>query len=231
MSFLNTNTILYKHQFGLRPNHYTIHPIIHLLNHCAEAASKSSPEFTIAALCDLSKAFDVINHDMLLNKLFRYGIRGTANDWFKRYLSSRSQFVEIDGNISFSLPICCGVPQGSILGPLLYLIFVNDIGKSCHCNILSFADDTTLYVSHSNINTLFSIVNEQLNNLFAWFCANKLCLNESKTKYIVTRASHIKPDLTTLNISINGTQLNRIGNDRNEKSSKVLGVDIDEHLT
>ena len=113
---------------------------------------------------------------MLLNKLFRYGIRGTANDWFKRYLSSRSQFVEIDGNISSSLPICCGVPQGSILGPLLYLIFVNDIGKSCQCNILSFADDTTLYVSHSNINTLFSIANEQLNNLFAWFCANELCL-------------------------------------------------------
>ena len=179
MAFLKTNTILYKHQYGFRPNHSTIHPIIHLLNHCAEAASKSSPEFTIAALCDLSKAFDVINHDIVLNKLFRYGIRGTANDWFKSYLSSRSQFVEIDGNISSSLPICCGVPQGSILEPLLYLNFVNDIGKSCQCNILSFADDTTLYVSHSNINTLFSIANEQLNNLFAWFCANKLCLNES----------------------------------------------------
>ena len=231
MGFLNTNNILYRHQYGFRRNHSTIHPIIHLLNHCAEAASKSPPEYTIASLCDLSKAFDVINHDILLNKLHRYGIRGTINEWFKSYLSNRLQFVEIDGNMSSSLPICVGVPQGSILGPLLYLIYVNDIGNSCQCNILSFADDTTLYISHSNINTLFSIANEQLQNLFTWFCANKLCLNESKTKYIVIRPSHMRPDLTELNISINGTQLNRIGNDCNEKSCKFLGIHIDEHLT
>ena len=161
MGFLNTNNILYRHQYGFRPNHSTIHPIIHLLNHCAEAASKSSSEYTIASLFDLPKAFDVINHDILLNKLHRYGIRETVKD------------------------------------------------------------------------TLFFIANEQLKkkNLFTWFYANKLCVNESKTKYIFIRPSHMKPDLTTLNISINGTQLNRIGNDRNEKSSKVLGVDIDEHLT
>jgi len=118
--------------------------------------------------------------------------------------------------MSSSLPLCFGVPQGSILGPLLYLIYVNDIGNSYQCNILSFADDTTLYVSHSNINTLLFIANERLKNLFTWFCANKLCLNKSKTKYIVIRPSHMKSDLTTLNISINGAQLNRIGNDRNE---------------
>ena len=127
--------------------------------------------------------------------------------------------------MSSSLPVCFG----SI--PLLYLIYVNDIGNSCRCKILSFADDTTVCVSHSNINTLLFIANEQLKNLFTWFCANKLCLNESKTKYIIIRPSHMKPDLTTLNISINGTQLNRIGNDHNEKSSKFIGVHIDEHLT
>lgn len=231
MAFLKTNNILYEHQYGFRPNHSTIHPIIHLLNHCAEAASKSPPEYTIATLCDLSKAFDVINHDILLTKLCRYGIRGTVNDWFKSYLSNRLQFVEINGNMSSCLPIRCGVPQGSILGPLLYLIYVNDIGKSCQCNILSFADDTTLYVSHSNINELFSIANEQLNNLFTWFCANKLCLNESKTKYIVIRPSYMRTDLTKLNIAINGTQLDRIGNDCPLKSCKFLGIHIDENLT
>jgi hypothetical protein len=202
-----------------------------LLNHCAEAASKSDPEYTIAALCDLSKAFDVINHEISLNKLHRYGTRGTVSDWFKSYLSNRMQFVEIDGNVSSSLPIRCGGPQGSTLGTLLYLIYVNDIGKSCQCNILSFADDTTLYVSHSNIDELFAIANEQLNNLFTWFCANKLCLNESKTKYIVIRPSHMRPDLKELNITINGTQLDRIGNDCKEKSSKFLGIHIDENLT
>ena len=142
---MKTNNILYKHQYGFRSNHSTIHPIIHLLNHCAEAASKSSPEYTLAVLCDLSKAFDVINHKILLNKLHRYGIRGTAYNWFRSYLSNRRQFVEIDGTRSSTVALCCGVPQGSILGPLLYFIYVNDIGKSCQGNILSFADDTIIF--------------------------------------------------------------------------------------
>ena len=103
-------------------------------------------------LCDLSKAFDVIDHEILLNKLFRYGIRGTVNDWFRSYLSNRLQYIDRDRNKSSTLTVSCGVPQGSILGPLVYLIYVNDIGNSCQCNILSFADDTTLYVSHSYIN-------------------------------------------------------------------------------
>ncbi len=146
----------------------------------------------MAVLCDLSKAFDVISHDILLRKLNTYGVRGIANDWFRSYLSDRHQYVEMEGNRSGILPIKIGVPQGSILGPLLYLIYVNDIGNSCKGNVLSFADDTTLYSSHSNIEQLFANANKHINDLYQWFCANRLSLNANKTKYIWLRKEDIK---------------------------------------
>ena len=127
MNFLTSNSILYNHQYGFRPKHSTTHPIIHLLNHCASSSSKSDPELTLAVLCDLSKAFDVIDHKILLKKMEKYGIRGIANDWFRNYLPDRTQFVEINGIQSQKVPIQIGVPQGSILGPLLYLIYMSMI--------------------------------------------------------------------------------------------------------
>jgi hypothetical protein len=112
LNFLQANQSLYKHQYGFRSKHSTIHPIIHLINNCAEANNKRDKEFTLAIFCDLSKAFDVINHKILLKKLYRYGIRGNALKWFKSYLSDRLQFVELDGNQSTMENILCGVPQG-----------------------------------------------------------------------------------------------------------------------
>ena len=96
---MNSQNILHIHQYGFIPQHSTIHPIIHILNHCAEHTNTNIPEYTLAVLCDLSKAFDVINHDILLTKLNNYGIRGIAIKWFASYLCERSQFVDIDGNI------------------------------------------------------------------------------------------------------------------------------------
>ena len=120
------------------------------------------------------------------------------------------------------LNVRCGVPQGSILGPLLYLIYVNDIHKSCSTNILSFADDTTLYTSNSNIKQLFSDANKHINDLFKWFCANKLSLNAGKTKYIIIKPKHRKVNLEQTNILINNIQ---------EKATKFLGIFIDENLS
>ena len=231
LNFLTAKNVLYKHQYGFRSKHSTIHPIIHLLNHCASSASKPDPEFTLAVLCDLSKAFDVIDHDILLTKLRNYGVRGIANDWFRSYLSDRKQFVEINGIKSKMVPIQIGVPQGSILGPLLYLIYVNDIGNSCNGNILSFADDTTLYMSNSDFTELYANANQQANALYQWFCANKLSLNANKTKYIVIRPKHMKECLSQHSIHIGNTELDRIGNDCSAQSIKFLGMYIDENLT
>ncbi len=231
MTFLSSKNILYMHQYGFRPGHSIIHPIIHLLNKCATSSSKADPEFTLAVLCDLSKAFDVINHDILLRKMNTYGIRGIANDWFRSYLSARQQFVEIDGIKSQMAPISIGVPQGSILGPLLYLVYVNDIGNSCKGNILSFADDTTIYTSHSDLNELYIDANRQTNDLYQWFCSNKLSLNANKTKYIVLRPKHMRGNLSQHSIYSDNAEIDRIGNDCNEQSTKFLRMYIDEHLT
>ncbi len=150
LSYLNSNNMFYKHQYGFRPNCSTIHPILHLLNECASSSNAIPKAPVLSILCDLSKAFDVIDHKILIRKLEHYGIRGVAKNWIEHYLKNRLQFVEINRTKSDICRIECGVPQGSILGPLLYLIYVNDIGNCTNSTILSFADDTTLNVSDAN---------------------------------------------------------------------------------
>ena len=124
-----------------------------------------------------------------------YGIRGIVNAWFRNYLSEQTQFVQIAEYRSTHRKIPCGVPQGSILGPLLFLLYVNDIHRSCDSNILSFADDTTLFMSHNDISVLYRDANKHINDLYYWFCANKLALNASKTKYIILRLKYKKTSL------------------------------------
>ncbi len=231
MSYLNSNNILYKHQYGFRAKFSTIQPIIHLLNDCAIASNNTPKESTLSVLCDLSKAFDVINHKILFRKLDYYGIRGLPKLWIQNYLTNRTQYVDIENTKSCVCNIECGVPQGSVLGPLLYLIYVNDIANCTKANILSFADDTTLYISDQDPNELFRRANFEMNNLFKWFCANKLSLNPVKTKYIIIHPPQMKMDMSQLTLKVNGVELKQIGNNEDEISSKFLGVHFDEHLT
>jgi hypothetical protein len=223
MSFLNHTDALYEHQYGFRRAHSTIHPVIHLLNACAQAHNKRPTEHTLSIFCDLSKAFDVIDHKILLHKLNNMGVRGVALNWFENYLTNRKQYVKIDNAKSDTHTLNYGVPQGSVLGPLLFLIYVNDINTNNDNNILCFADDTTIFVTSSSPRELYLKANESLNKVYNWFCANKLKLNATKTNYMI-----ISP--RKLNLS-NNTNL-KIGNQciSQVTSAKFLGINIDEKL-
>ena len=181
--FLTSNNIINEYQFGFLENHSTSHPMVHMLNKIAEALNKK--EYTIGIFCDLSKAFDMVPINLLVTKLNKLGIRGSALDWFKNYLSKRKQFVQLGNEKSHLLESNYGVPQGSILGPILFLIFFNDITKSTALYMLLFCDDTTILASGSNIHELVTQVNSELRKISQWFRSNGMSLHPIKTKFTI----------------------------------------------
>ena len=146
--FLEKYKCIYKLQFGFRKKHSTNHALIEITENIRKALDNN--KFACGIFIDLQKAFDTVNHSILTNKLNHYGIRGIANNWFKSYLKNRSQYVSIQGSDSDLSSVKHGVPQGSVLGPLLFLIYINDLHKAIrNSSVYHFADDTNLL----NINT------------------------------------------------------------------------------
>ena len=170
INFLNKFNILSSNQYGFRKNHSTAYALIQLYDKLSDAIDQG--KVTLGLFIDLSKAFDIVNHDILLAKLEFYGVRGVALQWFKSYdnLSCRTQFVQCNGYNSSSKYIKCGVPQGSILGPLLFLLYINDLcNVSKALDFILFADDTNIFFSHNDPNQLMEIVNNELKKLSSWF--------------------------------------------------------------
>ena len=232
MDYIDKNNLLNEKQFGFRPNHSTYMAIIELVDKIANAVERN--ETTVGIFLDLSKAFDTINHDILLYKLEHYGFRGVALDWFKSYLSNRKQFVRYQMHDSNHKIINCGVPQGSILGPLLFILYINDIVNTTSLlELILFADDTTLLFSHQDVASQNDIINNELQEICNWFQANKLSVNASKTNYMVLGTHHstkkfidINQDIdiltdsesfgstdvekVKLNVKLDGVSLNRV---------------------
>ena len=163
MRFLNKYKILYEHQYGFRSQHNTLHPLIHFLDKINQSLNQDTPEFTLGIFIDLKKAFDTCDVNILLSKLNHYGFRGTTNQWFQSYLTGRYQYTVINDVPSNLHKLSCGVPQGSILGQILFLLLINDLANSSDFLFtLLFADDTTLQISSSNVYELYNIANREL---------------------------------------------------------------------
>lgn len=223
--FLSKNDILYKKQYGFRTNHSTYMAVVDFINDVCRAINNDMK--TVGIFMDLSKAFDTIDHSILLAKLNHYGFRGITQDWFRNYLSNRKQFVVYNSKKSQFENIKCGVPQGSILGPLLFILYVNDIcNTSKVLKTILFADDTTCFYSHKNVNILCDTVNKELKEICNWFKANKLSLNAKKTNlmFLGTRfqTKNVRDDC---NVFLDGCRLTRV------TEAKFLGITIDENLT
>ena len=188
-NFIETNDILYAHQFGFRRGHSTQQVIISLIDKITKTINTN--DIVISVFIDFKKAFDCVPTgptDILFAKLQAYGIRGDYMyiNWFNSNLTDRTQYVHFNGENSVECTLQCGVPQGSILGPPFFIIFVNDMFNIS--NVLSnvlYADDTCISLRGSDITALFDLLNVELNSLYEWLNANKLTLNVDKTFYMI----------------------------------------------
>ena len=189
VDYINHHEILNDKQFGFRPKHSTYMAIAQLVDKITNAVEKN--ETTIGIFLDLSKVFDTVDHKILLHKL-EHGFRGIVLEWFKNYLTNRTQYVAFNNCTSNPGNIICGVPQGSILGPLLFILYVNDITYTSNMlEFILFADDTTILYSHKDINSKINVVNKELQEVNNWFKANKLSINASKTNFMILGTPHM----------------------------------------
>ena len=225
--FLEHNNLLSNTQFGFRANRSTDMATILLCDSIRRQVGQG--KFVGSVFLDLSRAFDTINHGKLINELTRYGISGLELDWVSDYLFDRHQTVDINKSLSPAEPLYCGVPQGTILGPLLFIIFFNDLSTQLkNSDIIQYADDTVIYLSHKNVDEISNLLNEDLDLISTYFNENELLMNlkKGKTESMLFGTSQRLAKLdTTLELYYRGQRIH------NTDKYKYLGNVVDPALS
>ena len=227
--FLDKHDVLYHSQYGFRERCSTEHALIDIVDRIRLNIDRRL--YSCGIFIDLKKAFDTVDHSILLEKLEHYGIRGVVNNWFSSYLTDRYQSTQIGSCISKKTKTLCGVPQGSVLGPLLFLLYINDIYNSSEkFSFYLFADDTNLLYADKSLRSLENTVNAELSNVSKWLMANKLSLNVSKSNFVIFRPSQKKIDYN-VDLKIYDFSLNLYVSLEHRDHVKYLGVLLDSNLS
>ena len=221
VEFLDKNNSIYERQYGFRSGRSCEHALLDAQNSLLNSLNRQ--QISLLLLIDFSKAFDLVDHKILMKKLYHYGIRGIALDWMKSYLTDRKQFVSVNGSDSSVKLMRFGVPQGSILGPLLFVIYINDLpGINQLAKFILYADDANIIITGENMYEIEDQLNRLTDSLVEWVNANGLLLNLKKTNYMLfSRKNTIQTPL----VLINNVQINRVN------EAKFLGVILDEKLS
>ena len=224
ISFLHKHALLYQYQFGFRENHSTTSALIEIIDGIKNDIDKG--DFIIGTYLDLKKAFDTVNHPILFDKLEHYGIRCMPLQFFQSYLSNHKQYVYCNDTSSYTTTNGYGVPQGSVLGPFLFIIYVNDIANAVNgIEIRLFADDTALFIQGKEIQIIFNTMKNCMVKLTEWYSCNRLTLNLTKTCYSIYHGPKKQVPKMYNRMTINGNIIHQ------ENKVKYLGLMIDETLS
>ena len=227
VNYLERRSILYQYQFGFRKGHSTAQAIAEIADNLRKSIENNM--YTCGVFLDFSKAFDTVNHSILSKKMEQYGIRGVPLQLFTSYLTNRQQYTAMGNTVSSRQAVTCGIPQGSSLEPVLFLIYINDL-PSCSSVFAFriFADDTNLFASARDLRSLEQLINTELKKVKLWCDANKLSINFSKTNFMIVKSLR-KKDLA-VNIKIESEDGTSSLLERKDRV-KYLGVHLDDTVS